>query len=204
MFWVLIYIATNFLAPIPPISAGIDDFIFRFSPKSTNGSRRISRKSLNRLKPALRPAKAGTLAKAGPPPPGQRFRISPSIHCHHAPASAQHRPPRDSSARLSSRAASLPPPATCSRAIPHACGPPAPPQPHATAPLGLSPARPSPPARSPRTHPPTPSTRSPLASAALSPSRPRPCPARTFPRAQLTPAQHPAPPQLSSKLALLR
>jgi hypothetical protein len=168
MFWVLSYIATNFLAPIHLISARIDDFLFQFS-------RRISRKSPNRLKPALRPAKAGTPAKAGPspaeagpPPPGQHFRISPSIHHHHTPASAQHRPPRDSSARLSSRSASLPPPATCSCAIPRARAPPAPPQPHATAPLGLSPARPSPLARSPRTHMPTPSTRSPLASAMLS------------------------------------
>jgi hypothetical protein len=33
---VLIYISSNFLAPIPCILAGIDDFIFQFAPKSTN------------------------------------------------------------------------------------------------------------------------------------------------------------------------
>jgi hypothetical protein len=31
MSWVLIYIATNFLAPIPLISSGIDDFSTPFS-----------------------------------------------------------------------------------------------------------------------------------------------------------------------------
>jgi hypothetical protein len=67
--------------------AGIDDLIFQFAPKSTNFSRSIpnrlklvcppeiaglkqnlrTRKSANRLKPALRPAKAGPgAAKAGP------------------------------------------------------------------------------------------------------------------------------------------
>jgi hypothetical protein len=66
MSWVLIYIATNFLAPIPLISHGIDDFLFKFPPKSKNFATRISRKSANRLKPALRPAKARTPAKAGP------------------------------------------------------------------------------------------------------------------------------------------
>jgi hypothetical protein len=86
MSWVLIYISTNFLAPIPLILAGIDDFIFQFAPKSTNFLRSIpnrlkpvstpaktepsqnfrTRKVTNRLKPDLRPAKAGTPAKAGP------------------------------------------------------------------------------------------------------------------------------------------
>jgi hypothetical protein len=75
MSWVLIYIATNFLAPIPLISLGIADFLFQFPSKSTNCSHRISRKSLNRLKPALRPAKAGTPAKAGPNP----AKAGPSI-----------------------------------------------------------------------------------------------------------------------------
>jgi hypothetical protein len=59
MFWVLIYIATNFLAPIPLISLRIDDFIFQFAPKSKNISPRISRKSPSRKKPAsdrLKPA----------------------------------------------------------------------------------------------------------------------------------------------------
>jgi hypothetical protein len=68
MFWVLIYISTNFLALIPLISLGIDDFLFQFPPKSMNSSRRFSQKSPNRLKLALRPAKAGIPAKAGPSP----------------------------------------------------------------------------------------------------------------------------------------
>jgi hypothetical protein len=68
MSWVLIYIASNFLAPIPFISLGIINFLFQFPPKSTNISTRISRKVANRLKPELRPAKAGTPAKAGPSP----------------------------------------------------------------------------------------------------------------------------------------
>jgi hypothetical protein len=98
MFWVLIYIFTNFLAPIPCILAGIDDFIFQFAPKSTKFSRSIpnrlkllcipeiaglsqifrTRKVPNRLKQALRPAKAVAPAKAGPsaakagPAAGQR------------------------------------------------------------------------------------------------------------------------------------
>jgi hypothetical protein len=66
MSWVLIYIATKFLAPIPLISLRIIDFSFQFSPKSTNISTRISQKSANWLKPALRPAKANPPAKAGP------------------------------------------------------------------------------------------------------------------------------------------
>jgi hypothetical protein len=81
---VLIYIDTKFLAPIPLISLGIDDFLFQFPPKSTNSSRRISRKSLNQLKPDLRPAKAGppakafsSPAKAGPSPASQRHRSAP-------------------------------------------------------------------------------------------------------------------------------
>jgi hypothetical protein len=79
MFWVLIYISTNFLAPIPLISLRIDDFLSKFPPKTKNFACRISRKSPNRLKPDLRPAKAGKPAKAGPSPAkaglpaGQRF-----------------------------------------------------------------------------------------------------------------------------------
>jgi hypothetical protein len=68
MVWVLIYISTNFLAPIPLISLGFVDFLSQFPPKSTNSSRRISRKVTNWLKPDLGPAKAGTPAKAGPSP----------------------------------------------------------------------------------------------------------------------------------------
>jgi hypothetical protein len=99
MFWVLIYIATKFLAPIPLISLGINNFPFQFLPKSTNSSHRFSRKSPNRLKPALRPAKAGIPAIAGPRPAkagpswpaGQRHPTSstqPTLHrCSAAPAS---------------------------------------------------------------------------------------------------------------------
>jgi hypothetical protein len=59
MFWVLIYIASKFLAPIPLISVGIDDFLFEFPPKSTNSSRRIFSKKSEPEKAGLRPAKAG-------------------------------------------------------------------------------------------------------------------------------------------------
>jgi hypothetical protein len=58
MFWVLIYISTNFLAPIPLISLEIIDFLFQFPPNRRTARAEISRKSANRLKPALRPAKA--------------------------------------------------------------------------------------------------------------------------------------------------
>jgi hypothetical protein len=86
MSWVLIYISTNFLAPIPLISLEFVDFLSQFPPKSTNSSRRISRKSLNRQKPALRPAKADIPAKVGPNPAkagpasaaGQRLRSTPT------------------------------------------------------------------------------------------------------------------------------
>jgi hypothetical protein len=95
MFWVLLYIATKFLAPIPLISLGINDFCFQFPPKSTNSSRRISQKSTNRLNPALRLAKADIPAKAGPPssagqhrlatdrssPPRSRLASSPARSC---------------------------------------------------------------------------------------------------------------------------
>jgi hypothetical protein len=88
MSWVLIYIATNFLAPIPLICLGIDDFSFQFLPKSMNFSNSITnrlkpvstpeiaglnqkirpQKNPNRLKPAFRLAKADSvLAKAGLP-----------------------------------------------------------------------------------------------------------------------------------------
>jgi hypothetical protein len=85
MSWVLIYIATNFLATIPRISPRIIDFLSKFLPKSTNFSSRISRKSASRKKPARRPAKAGHRlkpdhrpTKAGPLPAGQR-RTWPSL-----------------------------------------------------------------------------------------------------------------------------
>jgi hypothetical protein len=76
MSWVLIYISTNFLAPIPLILAGTHDFLFQFAPKSTNCVHRFSRKSASRKKPAHRPAKAAYRlkpahrpAKAGPAHP---------------------------------------------------------------------------------------------------------------------------------------
>jgi hypothetical protein len=59
MSWVLIYISTNFLAPIPCILAGIDDLIFQFAPKLTNFSRSIP----NRLKPFCIPEIAGPSQK---------------------------------------------------------------------------------------------------------------------------------------------
>jgi hypothetical protein len=76
MFWVLIYIATNFLAQIHLISLGLIDFVSEFVPKSTNCVHRFSRKSASRKKPAHRPAKAAHRlkpahrpAKAGPAHP---------------------------------------------------------------------------------------------------------------------------------------
>jgi hypothetical protein len=51
MSWVLIYIGTNFLAPIPCISLGIIESFFKFLPKSTNFSNSIP----NRLKPVCTP-----------------------------------------------------------------------------------------------------------------------------------------------------
>jgi hypothetical protein len=107
---VLIYISTNFLAPIPCILVGINDFIFQFAPKSMNFSRSIpnrlklvcipeiagpsqnfrTRKVPNRLKPALRPAKAGpSAAKADPAHPlVNAFASRPQLA--HALHPAQH------------------------------------------------------------------------------------------------------------------
>jgi hypothetical protein len=46
MFWVLIYIATKFLAPIACISLEIANFSSQFPPKSMNSSHRnFSKKS---------------------------------------------------------------------------------------------------------------------------------------------------------------
>jgi hypothetical protein len=61
MSWVVIYIATNFLAPIPCISLRIVDLSFKFPPKSTNSSRR----SPNRKKPISAPEKVGPPEIAG-------------------------------------------------------------------------------------------------------------------------------------------
>jgi hypothetical protein len=100
MSWVLIYIATKFLAPIPLISLGIDDFLFQVPPKSTNSSCRISQKIANRLKPALRPAKAGPIPAKASRPAGPRHlaRSAPllatpstcSTSAHSWPRSARH------------------------------------------------------------------------------------------------------------------
>jgi hypothetical protein len=88
MSWVLIYISTNFLAPLPCISPGIIDFSSKFLPKLTNFSHSTpirkkpdltpkkaelyqkfgSQKSLNWLKSAHRPAKAGPSARVIPLP----------------------------------------------------------------------------------------------------------------------------------------
>jgi hypothetical protein len=75
---VLIYISTNFLAPIPCIFLRIDDFLFQFPPKSTK-KRSFSQKSPNRLKPDLRPAKAGPLLH----PTGQG-RLAPLLRLVHS------------------------------------------------------------------------------------------------------------------------
>jgi hypothetical protein len=61
----LIYIATNFLAPIPLISPKIDDFSSQFSPKSMNSSQKNFSKKSELAKADLRPAKAGPPVKAG-------------------------------------------------------------------------------------------------------------------------------------------
>jgi hypothetical protein len=113
MSWVLIYIATNFLAPIPHISPGIEDFIFQFAPKSKNISPRISRKSPSRKKPAHRPAKAGHRlkpahrpAKAGP----QSTLLCPRSTAPASPCSPSAQPPRSARLRLAQLASCSPAP----------------------------------------------------------------------------------------------
>jgi hypothetical protein len=139
--WVLIYIATNFLSPIPCISLGIDDFPSEFLPKSTNFSNSIpnrqklactpeiagqyqkfgSRKSPNWLKPAHRPTKAGQPAKAGPRPvkvsrsAGQRPTHHPARSARPPPASI-HQPPSHQAASPSS--CSTPPQSCASSTFP--------------------------------------------------------------------------------------
>jgi hypothetical protein len=125
MFWVLIYITTNFLAPIPLISLGIIDFPLQFLPKSKNFVTRISRKSPNRLKPDLRPAKTGPPAKAGPRPAKagpsssasqrhlQQLALA-SPTCASRPSSPPHTPQH----RLIPPACSSPRPAPSSRQLP--------------------------------------------------------------------------------------
>jgi hypothetical protein len=58
----LIYIATNFLAPIPLISLGIIDFLSEFPPKSTDSLRRNFSKKCESAKAGPSPVKAGLLA----------------------------------------------------------------------------------------------------------------------------------------------
>jgi hypothetical protein len=95
---VLIYIATNFLAPIPLISAGIDDFIFQFVPNRRTARAEISRKSANRLKSALRPAKAGPCRST----PLASHRSAPLLLLAH------HRRPRPRSASMQQLRLSVP------------------------------------------------------------------------------------------------
>jgi hypothetical protein len=67
MSWVLIYIATKFLDPIPLISPRIADFPYQFPPKSKNFATRIFSKKSEPEKAGPVPAKAGPRpAKAGP------------------------------------------------------------------------------------------------------------------------------------------
>jgi hypothetical protein len=111
MSWVLIYIVTNFLAPIPCISLEIVNFLSKFLPKSMNISTRISRKSpswkkpaLDRLKPAhwLKPAQ-DRLKPAYP-------RVN-AIAIHSIRSLFSHRSlPRSALLRSSAPAAHLPPP----------------------------------------------------------------------------------------------
>jgi hypothetical protein len=78
MSWVLIYIATNFLAPIPCISLGITDFLFKFPPKLTNFSNSFS----NRLKPNYSPEIARPYTNFGPQKSVNRLKLA------HRPAKA--------------------------------------------------------------------------------------------------------------------
>jgi hypothetical protein len=120
MSWVLLYVATNFLAPIPLISLGIIDFPLQFPPKSKNFATRISRKSPNRLKPDLRPAKTGPPAKAGPrpakagPPSGQlpsQFPNRARAPAHRSASCSARQPRPPSSARTTSAHRPAGPPA---------------------------------------------------------------------------------------------
>jgi hypothetical protein len=146
MSWVLIYIATNFLAPIPLISLGIDDFSSHFPPKSKNFVTRISQKSPNRLKPDLRPAKAGPPANASLAS-ASLSHPAPSLHLR--PCSARPAPRRRCPAPT---CAPCPGPAH-----PHHASPSSAPrsQPHRFLSAVLFPACPHAPAR----HPPSPQPR---------------------------------------------
>jgi hypothetical protein len=105
MSWVLIYISTKFLDPIPLISVGIDDFLSEFLPTSTNSSNRFSQKSASRKKPAHRPAKAGhrlkpahRAAKAGPQS-RRLLRLAPLFRSSSLRSSLSSRQPRITAAR---------------------------------------------------------------------------------------------------------
>jgi hypothetical protein len=90
MFWVLIYIDSNFLAPIPLISLGFIDFSLQFPPKLTNVSSRISRKSASRKKPAHRPAKASHRLK----PAHRPAKAGPQFSCARSRSTASPRAPQ--------------------------------------------------------------------------------------------------------------
>jgi hypothetical protein len=107
MFWVLIYIATNFLAPIALISVGIDDFLSEFPPTSTNSLSRFSQKSASQKKPAHRPAKAGP---AHPLVNATSIRSSTAIFSR----------PRLAASHSAAKAAAAPAPPTTKPPQPHA------------------------------------------------------------------------------------
>jgi hypothetical protein len=102
MSWVLIYIATKFLAPIPCISLRIADFLFKFPPKSTNFSRSIP----NRLKLVCTPEIVGLNHKiwsrksASRLKPACPCRSTPPSGCLASPSTPPHRPPRPRPLRL--------------------------------------------------------------------------------------------------------
>jgi hypothetical protein len=119
---VLIYIATKFLAPIPLISLGIDDFLFQLPPKSTNSSRRNFSKRCE-------PAKAGHCPASGSN--FQRHRPAPPALAHPQPSISSASPLPPLNARVStpldhsSLAPSPAPPPHSIPALPHQ--PPVPP-----------------------------------------------------------------------------
>jgi hypothetical protein len=74
MSLVLIYIATNFLAPISCISPRIVDFSFQLPPKLTNISTRISQKSPSRKKLASDRLKPALFHRSTTPTPAHSLR----------------------------------------------------------------------------------------------------------------------------------
>jgi hypothetical protein len=88
MFWVLIYIATNFLAPISLISLRIDDFLSKFRPK-----RRTSRAEFLE-KVQARKSRPSDRLKPAVSSPGQRHRSASLLPlCLARPRSISNRTP---------------------------------------------------------------------------------------------------------------